>query len=187
MVDLPLDHFQLMLFGSIRAFCATSLSSMTCTSRLCRNSAICVNGISSTQVPDCVQHLELLGTVIPVPGARVDIFGFQQAATLIMPKRAQRHIEHICNLAYTGTVCRHPAKRRALHFAHSPSCTRLLRNYAVTLEPRVEAKQISTESSDPAGAATPMGNKVFGNSLDAGCAPGTRTRVMATILWMNPI
>ena len=102
MVDLPRDHFQLMLFALDQGFLCNKLVLDDMHVAIVQELGyLRQRHIQHTQVPDCVQHLELLGTVIPVPGARVDIFGFQQAATLIMPKRAQRHIEHICNLAYT--------------------------------------------------------------------------------------
>ena len=46
---------------------------------------------------------------------------------------------------------------------------------------------MNTDRSEPAGAAIPIGNKVCGNIFDARYEPGTRTNVMAMMLWMNPI
>ena len=50
---------------------------------------------------------------------------------------------------------------------------------------RSEADEHGQERA--AGAAIPIGNKVCGNIFDARYEPGTRTNVMAMMLWMNPI
>ena len=46
-------------------------------------------------------------------------------------------------------------------------------------------RQMSTDSSDPAAVARPMGSSVCGNSFDMKYAPGTRTSTMAVILWIK--
>ena len=47
--------------------------------------------------------------------------------------------------------------------------------------------QIITESMDPAGAASPIGNNVSAKNFEARYEPGTRRQMIAIILWMNPM
>ena len=46
-------------------------------------------------------------------------------------------------------------------------------------------KQTITDSTEPQAVAKPMGSSVSGNHFDMKYAPGTRTRTMDKILWMN--
>lgn len=48
-------------------------------------------------------------------------------------------------------------------------------------------RQIKTDKADPAGAAIPIGSKLSGKYRDARYAPGTRTKVIASILCINPM
>ena len=47
--------------------------------------------------------------------------------------------------------------------------------------------QIATDTSDPAGAASPIGYSVSVKYFDARYEPGTRTNVIEIILCRNPI
>ena len=68
MVDLPLDHFQLMLFALDQGFLCNKLVLDDMHVAIVQELGyLRQRHIQHTQVPDCVQHLELLGTVIPVP------------------------------------------------------------------------------------------------------------------------
>lgn len=49
------------------------------------------------------------------------------------------------------------------------------------------ATQMSTDKSDPAGAASPIGNKVSVKYLDAKYAPGMRTQTMDKALCKKEI
>ena len=159
-----------MLFALDQGFRATSLSSMTCI-------AIAGTRLSaSTAYPahagtDGVQHLRTAWHRNTGTCVRVDIFRFQQAATLIMPKRAQRHIEHICNLALYGNSLPSPASSRPPPLPTS-AVTRASPKLPVTLGATQKPRQIGTESRIRRRGDA-HGNKVpSGNSLDARYAPG---------------